>query len=94
MKTLYVVAYEYHRDLHDDDLRKLTKRFQEVGTAPGVLAHYTRLDGRGGFLVQEIPDDPARNFEVTIEYGPFMDFNVMPVTTMEDAFPVIQRVYG
>lgn len=94
MKQLYVTAYRYHDDLDEDDLRELTKKFQEVGTTSGVVGHYTRLDAKGGFMVQEVPDDPEHDFEITIQYGRFMDFDVFPVTTIEDAFPVIRRVYG
>jgi hypothetical protein len=94
MKTLYITAYRYHDDLDADDLRELTKKFQEVGTVASVVAHYTRLDGQGGFVVQERVDDAERDFEITIRYGPWMDFEVLPVTTIEEAFPVIQRVYG
>ncbi len=94
MKSLYLTAYHYHHDLDEDDLQKLTKKFQEIGTTSGVVGHYTRLDGQGGFLVQEIASDPEHDFEITIRYGPWVDFEVIPVTTIEDAFPVIQRVYG
>lgn len=94
MKRLFLTAYRYRDHLSEQDLRALTKRFQEVGTSPGVLAHYERLDGRGGFMVEERPEDDARSYEVTISYGPWIEFDVFPITTMEDAFPVIQRVYG
>jgi hypothetical protein len=94
MKRLFLTAYKYRDDLDEDDLRALTKKFQEVGTVPGVIAHYTRFDGQGGFVIQEIGDDPAKDFEITIRYGPWMTFEVLPVTTIEDAFPVIQSVYG
>jgi hypothetical protein len=94
MRRLYVTTYRYREDLEEDDLRDLTKKFAEIGTTSGVLAHYTRLDGQGGLLVQEMPDDPEADFEITIRYAPWMTFEVFPVTTIEDAFPVIQRVYG
>jgi hypothetical protein len=94
MKGLYVTMYEYRDDLEEDDLRELTRKFVEVGTAPSVIAHYTRLDGKGGFVIQESPDDPERDFEVTLQYAPWMRFEIIPVTTIEDAFPVIQRLYG
>ena len=94
MKRLYVTAYRYRDHLGEKDLRELTKKFSEIGTAPGVLAHYTRFDGQGGFLVQEVTEDPAEDFEATIRYGPWMTFEIFPVTTIEDAFPVIQTVYG
>ena len=94
MKTLYITAYRYHNDLDEGDLHKLTKKFQEVGTTSGVIAHYTRLDGMGGFVLQEVPSDPESDFEVTVRYAAFMDFEVIPITTIEEAFPVIERVYG
>jgi hypothetical protein len=94
MKALNLIVYRYREDLDVDALRELTQKFLEVGTASGVIAHYTRLDGRGGFVVQQAPDDPAKDFEVTIRYAPWMEFDVIAVATIEDAFPVIQRVYG
>ena len=94
MKLLYMTSYRYREHLDADDLRDLTKQFLEVGTSPGVVAHYTTLDGRGGFLVQEVQDDPAETFKVTIQYGPWIEFETVPITTIEEAFPVIQSVYG
>lgn len=94
MKHFFVTAYRYRDTLEEDDLRQLTAKFVEIGTSPGVIAHYTRLDGRGGFVVQELADDPEQDFEFTLRYTPWMEFDVFPVTTIEDAFPVIQRVFG
>jgi hypothetical protein len=94
MRRLYITIYRYRDDLDADDLKDLTRQFAEVGTVSGVLAHYTRLDGQGGLVVQEMADDPAKDFELTIRYAPWMVFDVIPVTTIEDAFPVIQSVYG
>jgi hypothetical protein len=85
---------EYRDGLKDDDYRALTKAFAETGTAPGVLAHYERLDGQGGFIVEELPDDAEKSYELTVRYGPWVEFHVFPTTSIEDAFPVIQRVYG
>ena len=94
MKSLFITAYRYREDLDEDDLRDLTKKFVEVGASPGVTAHYTRLDGKGGFLIQEAGGDPENDFEVMAQYTPWMHFDMIPVTTIEDAFPVIQRLYG
>jgi hypothetical protein len=52
------------------------------------------MDGRSGFLIEEVPEDAERSYEITISYGPWIQFEVFPVTTMAEAFPVIQRVYG
>ena len=94
MKTLYVIAYRFREDLHEADLRELTKKYTEVGNAPGVVAHYSRLDGQGGFVITERAEDEAPDYEVTLRYAPWIHFDVFPVATIEEAFPVIQRVYG
>ena len=94
MKRLYMTVYRYRDDLREDDLRKLTKKFLEVGVNPGVVAHYERLDGKGGYVIEELPEDDAKSYELTLNYTPWIEFDVFPITTMEDAFPVIQRVYG
>ena len=63
-------------------------------TPPSLTAHYSRLDGGGGFEVQEVSDDAAPDYEFTLRYAPWVHFDVFPVATIEEAFPVIQRVYG
>ena len=45
-------------------------------------------------LAAELPEDAESNYELTIKYTPWIEFDVFPITTMEEAFPVIQRVYG
>jgi hypothetical protein len=94
MQRLFMTTYRYRDGLDEDDLRDLTKRFTEVGNAPGTIAHYARLDGRGGVVIHEDVGDSADTFETTLRYSPWIDFEVTPVTTIEEAFPVIQRVYG
>lgn len=95
MKRLYMTVYRYRQNLGEQDLRQLTKKFAELGTARGVIAHYERLDGMGGFMIEEpSEDDTERSYEITLRYTPWLELEVFPITTMEEAFPVIQRVYG
>lgn len=35
----------------------MTGKFAEIENAPSMTAHYARLDGQGGFVIQEIADD-------------------------------------
>jgi hypothetical protein len=94
MKRFFLISYRYRDSNDEDDLRHLTKKFVEFGTGTAPLAHYERLDGRGGFMVRELDDDPVQQYELTVRYSPYMEFEVVPVTTMEEAFPVINGVYG
>jgi len=95
MKRLFMTVYRYRQNLGDEDLRALTKKFTELGTSPGVVAHYERLDGMGGFMIEDPSEqDAERSYELTIRYSPWLEMEVYPITTIEEAFPVIQRVYG
>jgi len=94
MKRLYMTTYRFRDGLKADDLRELTKQFMEIGTAPGTIAHYASLDGRGGFVVSDDPADPTETFKVTLQYGPWIEFDVVPIATIEEAFPVIAGIYG
>lgn len=93
MKSLYMIAYRY-RELDDEDTQALTKKYMEIGPHPSQLAHYQRLDTRGGFIVQEVPDDPEMDYERTMLLNEWIEFEIIPIATMEDAFPVILRNYG
>ncbi len=68
-------------------------KFVEFGTPPGAITQYERLDGKGGFVIQEA-DNPEGIKENLLRYAPWIEFDVFPITTMVDAFPLIQRVYG
>jgi len=96
MDQIHVVTYRFRDNLRQQDYRELTKKFTEVGDAPGVIAHYYRLDGRGGFTVLKSPegDDAAKGLKVVMQYAPWIDFETAVCTTIEEAFPVIQSVYG
>jgi hypothetical protein len=96
MKRLEIVSYTYKPRLTEADLRSLTKIVLERGTNPSIVAHYERLDGRGGILVQEVAAEDAleADYERTLAYGPYMDFELMMVTPIEDAVPTILKLYG
>ncbi len=94
MKRLFVTTYRFREGLGEDGLRECTKKFAEVGNAPGVIAHYFRSDGKGGFVVAEADADEAKTLETLLRDQPWIEFDTHPVTTIEEAFPVILSVYG
>jgi len=94
MEQLYVTSYRYRDGLDADDLSELTKKFMEIGDTPGTIAHYSRFDGQGGFVVRKDTGEQAKVFEVIARYSPWIEFEIFPVTTIEESFPVIQSVYG
>ena len=45
-------------------------------------------------MIEDVPEDPENGYELTLRYSPWIDQEVFPITTIEEAFPVIERVYG
>ncbi len=95
MKRLYLVTYRY-RDLTDEDARQLTQATLKEGPAEGLVAQYERLDGKGGYAIYEAPDDAGAEagFDFVMRYQKWMEFELTPITTFEDAFSVIQRLFA
>jgi hypothetical protein len=96
MKRLCMISYTYHEGLTAEDRREMVRLFAAGGEAPGVIAHYERLDGRGGFIVQEElhGQDLKKDFEQTVAFSRFLDMENYSITTVEEAFPVFQTVFG
>lgn len=95
MKQLFLTVYTYKDHLDEMSLRELTKRFAEVGESPGTIAHYSRLDGKGGFTLSERkPEDQVKAFETVLSYSPWIEFEIIPITTMAEALPSITALYG
>ncbi|HET9442401.1 MAG TPA: hypothetical protein VFO65_03700 [Acidimicrobiales bacterium] len=95
MKRLMFSTYTFKDRLDEGGYRELVKRFGEIGNAPGVLAHYVRLDGRGGFTIsEEIPGKESAVYETVLEYGSYINFESTPIAAIEDALPSIVKIFG
>lgn len=94
MKQLNMITYRFRAGLGAGELSSLTKKFTEEGQPPGVLVHHVRLDGSGGFMLQEPQADPEGVYESALKYQPWIEIEIAPVATIEEAFPVALRVYG
>jgi hypothetical protein len=94
MKPLNVITYRFRAGLGEAEIANLTKRFAEIGQPPGVIAHYVRVDGAGGIMLQEQQADPEATYENALRYQPWIEIEIAPAVTIEEAFPVALQVYG
>ncbi len=96
MKRLLMISYTYHDGLSAQDRQEMVRLFAADSGTPGAIAQYERLDGRGGFIIQEElhGEDLQKDFEQTVAFAPFLSTEMYAITTMEDAFPIMQQVYG
>ena len=94
MKQFVFTTYRYKTTLDESDFRALTKRFRDVGEPPGVVAHYERVDGSGGVLIQEAQADPETSYRSILQYAEWIEFDSTPMVGMDEAFGVIQQLFG
>jgi len=45
-------------------------------------------------MLQEQQEDPEASYETALRYQPWVELEITPVSTIEEAFPVALRVYG
>lgn len=83
---LYVTKYSIRGERTKERVGALMSIFAERGEIPGTVAHYTAMDGRGGFVIIE-SDDAATMYQATLAYQEFLEMEVTPIMTVEDAVP-------
>ena len=85
---LFVTRYSVTGDRSKERVAELMAVFGERGEIPGTVAHYTALDGRGGFVIIET-DAPETLYDATLAYQPWLEMETVPIMKVEDAVPAI-----
>jgi hypothetical protein len=83
---LYVTRYSIRGERTKERIGALMSLFGERGEIPGTIAHYTAIDGTGGYLIIE-SDDQATLYQATLAYQEWLDLATTPIMTIEDAVP-------
>ena len=73
--------------------KELMALFAERGKSPGEIAHYIHVDGTGGTVISENADISELH-DVTMAYSPFMEFEILPIRTVEEAVPDLLKYFG
>jgi hypothetical protein len=89
----YVLAYTFKAHMTPADTKAMLETFASHGDAPGAQLHYTRADGRGGFVVGET-DDIAGLFAHANVYSPWVAEEVYPALEALEAVPVAGAAIG
>ena len=84
--------YRFTGDQSPDSVKEMLAVFAERGAADGEIAHYVLADGRGGFIITE-SDSMEEGYEDALHYQRWLDFETVPVLTMEQALPTIMKVF-
>jgi uncharacterized protein DUF3303 len=73
--------------------KKLMALFAERGKIPGEIAHYARADGRGGTVISENANIGELH-DVALAYSEYMDIEIIPVLTIDDAVPALLKYFS
>lgn len=90
---LFGTRYKFVSDRSPDAVKALLAAFAENGSVPGTLAHYVLADGRGGLVISE-NDSITAAYENILNYTEWLEFEIHPMLTMEDALPSLLNQYG
>ena len=84
---LYAIHYSTGKCRQQRRHRRAHDKFGARGEVPGSIAHYV-YPGGGGVVIAE-HDDPKVIYEATVAYASWLDFDVKPALTIDDAVPII-----
>lgn len=90
---LVVTRYRFKGDQSPESVKALLAVFAEQGPGDGEIAHYVLADGSGGFTIAEV-DSLQDGYEGALRYQEWMDMETRPILTIDDAMPVIGKVFG
>lgn len=85
---LYMTRYSIRGERTKERVGTLMSVFGERGEIPGTVAHYTAMDGSGGFVIID-SDDPAPLYQATLAYQEWLDMETTPIMAIADAVPHI-----
>jgi hypothetical protein len=91
--VLFLSEYRFRPGMTKADTAALMTLFGERGPEPGTIAHYVKTDGSGGLVILE-EDDAAKVFASALAYGEWLEFDVTPLLTIDDAVGPIASYLG
>lgn len=93
MEMLFAVHYSGQPNATTkSDTTALMTEFGKRGEVPGTVGHYV-YPGGGGFVIVD-QDDLSVLYETVTAYGEWLQFDVRPILTIDDALPHIASYLG
>ncbi len=93
MAVLFQTNYRIVGDRSTERGKALMARFGERGAGPGEIAHYVHANGDGGTVISENADISELH-DVVLAYSQWMEFEIIPILTIEDAAPNLLKYFG
>jgi hypothetical protein len=91
--VLFQTNYTIVGDRSPERAKALMARFGERGKGPGEIAHYVHANGGGGTVISDNADISELH-DVVLAYSPWLEFEIIPILTIDDAVPALLRYFG
>jgi hypothetical protein len=92
-QMLFQTNYSIVGDRSPERSKGLMALFAERGKNPGEIAHYVHADGSGGTVISDNADINELH-DVVLAYSQWMEFEILPILTIEDAAPALFKYFG
>jgi Domain of unknown function (DUF3303) len=93
MAVLFQTNYKIVGDRSIESAKALIARFGERGKSPGEIAHYVHANGDGGTVISDNADISELH-DVVLAYSEWLEFEIMPVLTIDEAVPALLKYFG
>ena len=90
---LMIVEYTLKPHMSKTEVKALMDEFGKRGAGPGETAHYVKVDGSGGFTIDD-DEDMNGAYEAALAYSQWMNFRLNPVLKIDDAVGPIFSYLG
>jgi hypothetical protein len=90
---LFMTTYRLRPHVTKPEIKRLMDRFAKLGSAPGEVSNFARIDGSGGWNIVDVENLDAV-YSYILEFTDFFEFEVTPVLKLEDAVGPILNYVG
>ncbi len=90
---LMIVEYSLKPHMSKSEVKALMDEFGKRGAGPGETGNYVKVDGSGGFTIDE-DEGMSAAYETALAYSQWMTFTLNPVLKIDDAVGPIFAYLG
>ena len=87
-EMLMMTTYRVKSFMPKEETKRMMDTFAEHGTTDGTIAHYVFASGGGGVVIGE-SDDLGSGYRNILNYGEWVDYEMTPLLSIDDALPHI-----
>ena len=85
---LMMTTYKIKSFMPEEERKRMMAAFAEHGTPESTIAHYVFAEGGGGVVIGD-SDELGTGYRNIQNYGEWVEYEMKPLLTIDDALPHI-----